>query len=236
MLPGIDRILKPMQYSTPYVPPTVTVDGVIFQIIDDQLIVLLMQRPNEPFKDTWALPGGYSPQNETTLHALRRIVLAKTTVDITRDLSSIEQLSAFDNVGRDPRGHALSIVYMGYGRNMTASDLPAHVNFFPVTVLPPLAFDHADIIAHAHQRLIDTISQTSAICSFLPQFFTLTQLQTAYESILQHPLDKRNFRKKFLGFDLIIKTDKTHREGAHRPARLYKFRTQIHQSLTNTFD
>ncbi len=225
-----------MHYSTPYVPPTVTVDAVIFQIIDNQLAVLLMRRPNEPFQGIWALPGGYSPQNETTLHALQRIVLTKTTVDLDRDVHHIEQLSAFDTIGRDPRGHALSIVYMGYGRGIPVDNLPDSVAFFPVTKLPALAFDHVDIVAHAHQHLINSISQTSAICSFLPSLFTLTQLQTSYEAILQHPLDKRNFRKKFLSFDLIIKTDKTHREGAHRPAQLYKFKTQTHQSLTNSFD
>ena len=95
-----------MKYTTPYVAPTLVVDAVIFQLVEGKLSVLLMQRPNEPFKGAWALPGGYNPQGETTSVALERIVEQKTGISIIKDLSYIEQLYTFDTVARDPRGHA----------------------------------------------------------------------------------------------------------------------------------
>ena len=93
-----------MKYDKPYVAPTLTVDAVIFQITNGVLEVLLMKRPNEPFKGEWALPGGYNAEGETTTKALHRIVEQKTGIDIDTDLRYIEQLYTFDTVARDPRG------------------------------------------------------------------------------------------------------------------------------------
>jgi 8-oxo-dGTP diphosphatase len=224
-----------MKYTTPYVAPILTVDAVIFQLIDDTLNVLLLKRPNEPFKGSWALPGGYNPQGETTLDALGRIINEKTGVVIATDLRYIEQLCTFDTVARDPRGHAVSVTYTGYGREIT---LPTDkdVSFFPVNNLPELAYDHADIIKYAHERLISKLSYTNAVYAFLPPTFTLAELQSAYEAIFGHELDKRNFRKKFLSLNLIHETAEMKRTGAHRPARLYEFNAQTLESLPRSFD
>ena len=112
---------------------------------------------------------------------------------------------------------------MGCGRNIEWTKSEAHTASFAVSSLPKTAYDHTDIIRYAHERLIAKLSYTNAIYAFLPQKFTLTELQSAYEAILVRPLDKRNFRKKFLGLNLIRVTDEMKREGAHRPARLYLF-------------
>ena len=77
---------------------------------------------------------------------------------------------------------------------------------------------------------------TNAVYAFLPKKFTLTELQVAYEAILGHELDKRNFRKKFLSLNLIHETDEMKREGAHRPARLYKFNANKLEALSRSFD
>lgn len=224
-----------MKYTTPYVAPTLTVDAVIFQLIDNELSVLLMQRPNDPFKGSWALPGGYNPEGETTLVALERIVQEKTGVNIKNDLSYIEQLYTFDTVARDPRGHAVSVTYMGCGRDIP-SDPSTGVGFFPVKSLPELAYDHADIIHYAHQRLIAKLTYTNAVYAFLPPRFTLAELQAAYEGIFGYALDKRNFRKKFLSLGLTEETDEKRRDGAHRPALLHKFRSQTLETLSRSFD
>lgn len=224
-----------MKYTNPYVAPTLTVDAVIFQLIDGALNVLLVKRPQAPFQGEWALPGGYNPAGETTESALTRILDAKTGIDTQQDLRYIEQLYTFDTVARDPRGHAVSVTYAGYGRTMQpAADISA--SFLPVNGLPRLAYDHGAIIAYAHERLISKLSYTNAVFAFLPQTFTLAQLQSAYEAIFGHEFDKRNFRKKFLSLELIHETGDTHREGAHRPAKLYSFNTPTLETLPRSFE
>jgi 8-oxo-dGTP diphosphatase len=224
-----------MKYTTPYVAPTLTVDAVIFQLIGNALSVLLIRRASDPFKGMWALPGGYNPQGETTMDALTRIIKEKTGVAIDSDLRYIEQLYTFDTVARDPRGHAVSVTYTGYGREITPAADEA-VDFFPITQLPDLAYDHADIIRYAHERLISKLSYTNAVYAFLPRTFTMAELQSAYEAIFGHELDKRNFRKKFLSLELIHETTEMKRTGAHRPARLYEFNSQTLESLPRSFD
>ena len=220
-----------------YRPPTLTVDCVIFQLLQNELHVLLIQRAKEPFKGEWALPGGYNAAGDTTLDALRRILTTKVGID-AGDLQLIEQLYAFDTVARDPRGHAVSITYMGLVRDLNlAPPAGAHnPHFFPLSTLPSLAYDHTDIIKYAHERLRTRITATSTIFALLPDLFTLTQLQSAYEAVLGHPLDKRNFRKKFLSFDLVESTDKLYQDGAHRPAQLYRFKVPKLQNLVRSFD
>ncbi len=225
-----------MKYDKPYVAPTLTVDAVIFQITNGVLEVLLMKRPNEPFKGEWALPGGYNAEGETTTKALHRIVEQKTGIDIDTDLRYIEQLYTFDTIDRDPRGHAVSVTYMGCGREIALRDAGAHVAFLDVDNLPDLAYDHANIIAYARERLIAKLTYTNAVSAFLEKRFTLTQLQSAYEIIFGREFDKRNFRKKFLSLNLIHETDELWRDGAHRPAKLYQFNSQTLESLSRSFD
>ena len=228
---------KRMKYTSEYQPPTLTVDAVVFQIIDEKLQVLLVRRSQEPFKDQPAVPGGYNPQGETTNAALKRITLRKAGVDIDKDLKYIEQLYTFDTVARDPRGHAVSVSYMGCGRDVQPAKSASERPFFiPVDELPELPYDHADIILYARDRLRSKLTYTNAVYAFLPGKFTLTQLQHAYETILGKELDKRNFRKKFLSLGLIKETDEMFREGAHRPARLYEFTSKKLTSLSRSFD
>lgn len=226
-----------MKRHKDYVPPILTVDSVIMQLIDGQLSVLLIQRAYEPFKNARALPGGYNAAGETTHDAMRRILLDKGGLK-TVDLKLVEQLYTFDTVARDPRGHAVSVTYMGLGKDLIPEGGKATQGpqFFPVSDLPKLAYDHADIVRYAHERLQNKVTYTNAVFALLDEFFTMTELQTAYEAILTRPLDKRNFRKKFLSLNLIHATNEMRREGAHRPARLYTFNKQELDQLSRSFD
>ena len=225
-----------MKYNKQYIAPTLTVDAVIFQISNGALEVLLIKRPNEPFRGEWALPGGYNAKGETTTTALRRIVSQKAGVDIENDLRYIEQLYTFDTIARDPRGHAVSVTYMGCGRNITLRDSGSHVAFLDVNNLPELAYDHARIIQYARERLISKLTYTNTVSAFLEKHFTLTQLQSSYEVIFGREFDKRNFRKKFLSLNLIHETNELWRDGAHRPAKLYEFNSETLESLSRSFD
>lgn len=226
-----------MKYTSEYIPPILTVDSIVFQLIDSELFVLLVERTNQPFKGSYALPGGYNAAGETTHDAMARTLLQKAGVE-ERDLKLKEQLYTFDTVARDPRGHAVSVTYMGLGKDIVpeAGDNTESPQFFPVKNLPDLAFDHADIITYAHERLKSKLMYTNAVFALLDPFFTLSQLQAAYEAVLCQPLDKRNFRKKFLSLNLVRETEEFFQDGAHRPARLYRFNHQSLETLSRSFD
>ena len=220
-----------MKYDKPYIAPTLTVDAVIFQITNGVMEVLLIKRPNEPFRGEWALPGGYNAAGETTTDALRRIVLQKTGVNTEKDLRHTEQLYTFDTVNRDPRGHAVSVTYMGCGRDVELRDAGAHVAFLDVDNLPRLAYDHANIIQYARERLIAKLTYTNAVSAFLEKRFTLTQLQSAYEIIFGREFDKRNFRKKMLSLNILHDTGKKQNKVSHRAARLYSFDQKAYKKM-----
>jgi 8-oxo-dGTP diphosphatase len=159
---------------------------------------------------------------------MARVLKTKGGVDISQ-LSFVEQLYTFDTVARDPRGHCLSVTYMSLARGLApkSSATTEHPQFFTVDALPKdLAYDHDEIIDYARRRLRRKITHTNTIYGLLPRLFTLSQLQQAYQAVLGRPLDKRNFRKKILGLHFIQPTDEFLMEGAHRPARLYKFNQQ----------
>lgn len=218
--------------------PEIYVDSVLFQLIDDELAVLLTQRELDPYKDKWALPGGLNTKGETTYDAMHHVLKAKTGIK-TGQLGFIEQLYTFDTTAlKDPNAYAVSVVYMGVGKNLTpkATPISRHAQFFALKDVPELGFEHNEIVNYAHQRLIAKMSYTNAVFALLPSLFTLSQLQTAYEAVLGKKLDKRNFRKKYLSLDLIQETSEYHREGAHRPARLYKFNSPSLEYLSRSFD
>ncbi|MDO4651188.1 NUDIX hydrolase [Corynebacterium durum] len=221
-----------MQHHSEYRPPTLAVDLVVFRLHAGVLEVLLMQRRNEPFAGEWALPGGYNAQGETTMEALSRVARTKVGVDIQADLGFVEQLYTFDTTARDPRGHAVSVVYLGcgFGLNDLAEGDNPH-EFRSVDELPPLAFDHGEIVRYARERLASKMSYSTAVYGLLPKEFTLSQVQSAYEAVRGRPMDKRNFRKKLLSLGVIHETGGLWREGAHRPAKLYAFNSRTLQEF-----
>jgi len=223
-------------YKNEYIPPTLTVDAILFQIIDKKLNVLLIQRTGEPFKDQWALPGIYNAVGETTHHALSRALLRKAGVDLSQ-IHRVEQLYTFDTVARDPRGHAVSVSYMCLGYDiMPKTDAGVqHPTWFPVDDLPELAFDHVSIIRYARRRLASKMTYTNIVAALLPNEFTLSELQVVHEAIFDHSLDKRNFRKKFLSLDFIKETGAIRQNGAHRPAKLYRFNTRKLQEIVSNY-
>lgn len=219
-----------------YEPPTLTIDAVLFQITDGRLQVMLIERHREPFAGMRALPGVYVHKGETTRQAFDRAVGTKAGIE-SKQLAFVRQLQATDTVARDPRGHAVSIVYVGLGHTLESvvSAETEAPQFFSVNKLPKLAFDHAKIIASAKEHLKTEAMHTNVLFSLLPKEFTLTQLQTAYEIVLARQLDKRNFRKKLTMLDLVEPTNNLQKDGAHRPARLYRFTHSTLSSSTQFF-
>jgi 8-oxo-dGTP diphosphatase len=205
--------------------PAVAVDMIIFTVGNDDLMVLLIRRRGEPFAGRWAIPGGFVEPDESLDDAAARELREETSVSDV----FLEQLYTFGEPGRDPRGRVISVAYYALLREAPAvsgGDDAADAGWFPLGALPPLAFDHATILDYALDRVRKKVEYTNIVYSLLPDTFTLTELQRVYEIILGTPLDKRNFRKKISSLDLVTPTGELRRDGAHRPAKLYRFRTR----------
>ena len=134
-----------MTYNYPFPRPSVTVDIIIFRIFDDKPEVLLIKRTNDPFKGKWALPGGFVDKDEALEVAASRELREETGLQGIL----LTQMHTFGNPGRDPRGHTVSVVYVGYlpvGAEAKAGDDAAETGWFRVDELRDLAFDHDRII------------------------------------------------------------------------------------------
>lgn len=208
------------QYDYPH--PAVTVDVVIFTLRDRQLKLLLVRRAGEPYRGRWALPGGFVQLEEGLDEAARRELEEETGVSGV----FLEQLYTFGRVDRDPRERVITVAYYALIPSdklqlRAATDAEA-VGWFGMDELPELAFDHAEIVAMAHQRLVAKLDYSTIAFQFMPELFTLSELQEVYETILRHEMDKRNFRKWILALERIEETEEERRGGIHRPARLYR--------------
>jgi 8-oxo-dGTP diphosphatase len=217
------------QYQYPH--PAVTVDCVIFGLSETDLQILLIQRKGEPFRESWALPGGFVKMDENLETAARRELKEETGVENV----FLEQLYTFGEPGRDPRERVISVAYYVLVKpsdyTLRAQSDAKDVRWFSVHDTPPLAFDHEKILKLAIHRLKGKVRYEPIGFELLPAKFKLPQLQRLYEIILEHPLDKRNFRKKILSTGLLVRLNEFDTSEQRRPARLYQFDKRKYHAL-----
>jgi 8-oxo-dGTP diphosphatase len=148
----------------------------------------------------------------------------------------LEQLYSFGQSDRDPRDRVVTVAYFALvklsSHIIQAATDARNAAWFSLNDLPTLAFDHDLILQAAQQRLVGKVRYQPIGFELLPEKFTLTQLQRLYEIVLDRALDKRNFRKKILGMDILKETDEIEQDVAHRAARLYKFDRIKYRRLT----
>jgi ADP-ribose pyrophosphatase YjhB (NUDIX family) len=212
-----------MAVTYEYPRPALTVDAVVFGLDDENLKVLLIRRGLEPFQGKWALPGGFVRVAESLEDAVRRELQEETGIAQVY----LEQLYTFGAVDRDPRERVVTVAYYALVRlsdhRIKAATDARDAAWFAVSEARGLAFDHDRILAVALERLKGKVRYQPIGFELLPPEFTLSQLQRLYETVLETPLDKRNFRKKILGMDFLVPLDEVQKDVAHRAARLYRF-------------
>ncbi len=202
--------------------PNIAVLVTIFTVVDDALRVLLIQRSAPPDEGKWAIPGGALSLDESLDSAAVRKLDEETGVtDVF-----LEQLYTFSDLDDESPGDNVAVAYFALVSNdrVHLAQRPTwQPDWFAVNELPVLALHNERVLEVARTRLINKLEYTNAAYSLLPPFFTMSQLQQVYESILGRRLDKRNFRRRMLAADLLIETERTVKTGPHRLARLYRF-------------
>ncbi len=206
-----------------YDSPLCTVDMAIFAVEDGELKVLLIQRDEHPFKNRWALPGGFCDlTNDATLDATaNRKLFEKTGIKSPY----LEQVETIGNATRDPRGWSITLLYFAL-IDFETLDLSPQTQDAQWLALSDalkleLAFDHKALLQKAINRLRNKTRYTALPISLMPDIFTLTELQSMFELILGSPLQKKSFRRRMEASGLLVETGKM-RPTARRPAALYK--------------
>jgi len=198
---------------------------VIFGFEAGELKILLIERNEEPYKDWLALPGYIVEQDESIDDAAERILYELTGL---RDLH-MQQFHTFGEVNRHPQGRVITVAYYALIRINGQKDLRPITQYakkafwHPVNELPKLAFDHSDIFKTGFNKLRRRLNYQPIAFELLPEKFTLTQLQSLYEAVLNKKLDKRNFRKKMLSYGFLKELDEKQKGVSYRAAKLYKF-------------
>jgi 8-oxo-dGTP diphosphatase len=217
--------------SPDFARPYTTVDVVIFTVREDALEVLLVKRPagdDEPHPGAWALPGGFV---DVELDAdLVGCALRKLREKTSVKSPYLEQLGSWGGATRDPRGwsatHAYFALIPGEGLLLDKGANAADVAWFKVDALlkkPRLAFDHAEILAAAVERLRSKVEYTSLPAFLLAEPFTLPQLQRMYEIVLDRPVDKSGFRTRMMAADFLAEVGVVESD-SNRPPMGYRLK------------
>ena len=212
------------QYCYRHPHPAVTTDIVLFTLRAEKLQLLLIRRRNPPFQGGWALPGGFLDLDEDLNDCAKRELEEETGIKNIY----LEQLYTFGRHNRDPRERVISVAYYALIASNRITLKPAsdatEAAWFALDELPELAFDHHEIVDKARERLVAKLEYSTIAFQFIPKQFTLSELQTVYETIRAETLDKRNFRKWILARNLVEATGLERRNGNHRPAQLFHFK------------
>lgn len=221
-----------------YEDPSVTVDLVIFSVEeikpkskrkhpDRKLKILLGKREKEPFKNEWALTGTFLRIDEEIDDTAKRVLKEKLNIDKIY----MEQLYTWGGINRDPRKRILSISYLALSDKdeIKPEENKEHfseLNWFLIEDLDniEIAFDHREIINYALERIKNKAEYTDIVLHLMPEYFTLTELQKTYESVLEKEFTIHNFRRKTekLLEGKMMETEEYKQGGMYNKAKLYK--------------
>lgn len=200
-----------------------SVDAVVFGYEAGVISILLIKRKYQPFKGKWAIPGGFVLNTESLEEAVERELKEETGVKI----NYLEQLYTFGSPDRDPRGRVVSVAYFGLVRpnefRIQASTDAEQAGWFNIDELPDLSFDHKEILKAAIERLQGKITYEPLGFELLDAKFPFSDLEKLYTTLLGRAVDRRNFRKKIIGLNVLDELDEKVSKGSGRPANLFQF-------------
>ena len=218
---------KKSSYTYKYPHPSVTTDCVIFGLDGKNLNILLVERGLEPFKGSWALPGGFLKMDETVEECAKRELMEETNVSNV----FLEQFHTFSAVDRDPRERVITVAFYALVKpsdyEVIGGDDAAQAEWFNQNELPPLAFDHEDVINMAKDCLKEKLRTKPIAFKLLNDKFSMTELQTLYEVILDTKYDRRNFYRKALSSGFLSEEGVSEKVQASRRPNLYSFDEQL---------
>jgi 8-oxo-dGTP diphosphatase len=202
----------------------VSVDAVVFGYDHENGVsVLLITRKYEPFQKFWALPGGLVKNEESLEEAVNRELKEEAGIDV----NYLEQLYSFGKPDRDPRNRVISVAYYGLVRpkdyQISAQTDAEDVGWFNIKKLPKLAFDHKHIVDLAIKRLQGKIAYQPIGFELLDKKFPFSDLEKLYQALMDRDLDRRNFKKKIMGYGFLEELAESVQRGVGRPAALYQF-------------
>lgn len=214
-----------------WTPPVVmlAVDLVILTLRRSALHVLLVERGVEPYKDAFALPGGFLRHSEEDITAAAHRELVEET-DLDVEALRLEQLGVYGTPGRDPRGRVVSVAYLAIAPRLpepTAGTDAADARWTPADQVLSgelaLAFDHRRIVADGIDRARAKLEHSALATAFCGPTFTLSELQEVYEAVWGISLDPRNFYRKVQRTDgFVVPVGSARKMTTGRPARLFK--------------
>jgi ADP-ribose pyrophosphatase YjhB (NUDIX family) len=208
----------------------VAVDSIIFGFDQGELKLLIHRRQFEPAKGEWSLFGGFVQRDESLDEAAARILYEHTGLENIY----MEELQSYGEVDRDPAGRVISVAYFALipaAEFREAGRSKSEATWVSLGDLPPLIMDHDRMVEKALRRLKRRAATEPIGFELLSGDFTMPQLQALYEAIYQNPLDKRNFRKKILAMDVLIKLDTKDKSGSKKGAYLYRFDQKKYKKL-----
>ncbi|MDT5142096.1 MAG: 8-oxo-dGTP diphosphatase [Mycobacterium sp.] len=187
-----------------------------------ELSVLLWQRARDPQRGAWSLPGGRLRHDEDMTTSVRRQLAEK--VDL-REVAHLEQLAVFSEPERVPGTRTIASTFLGLVPSPAVPELPPDTCWHPVTALPPMAFDHAPMVAHARTRLAAKMSYTNIGFALAPTEFALSTLRDIYSAALDYQVDTTNLQRVLARRGVISPTGTVAQSGRSggRPAALYRF-------------
>ena len=211
----------------------IAVDAIVFGYQNNKLYVLLIQQKFGTDKISWALPGGLVNENESLLDAVQRELLEETNVKV----NYLEQLYTFgDDINRDSRNRVISVAYFALVDALKFEIKPdtdaENVQWIEIEAIPKLAFDHNLILNKALERLKSKLSYQPIGFDLLSEKFLFSDLENLYSLILNKEIDRRNFRKKIMSFEILEETQVFSDKKNGRPAKLFQFnKTKYNQLL-----
>ena len=221
--------MEELKYHYKYPHPSVTTDCVIFGFDGTKMRVLLIERGIEPYKGRWAFPGGFLNMEESADVGALRELREETGLKG----AYIKQLHTFSDPKRDPRERVITIAYYALVRlqEVKGGDDAAKAEWFALNEVPALAFDHDLILRMALQELRKQIHFEPIGFELLPEKFTMSQLQTLYEAILEVHFDRRNFANKMLKLGILEETGDRPKDAARTVPVQYRFNADNYKEM-----